>query len=291
MSSRTLADGTVLNSNVRLTPAANNESKSNNFGLYKAQILEAIPKGHKKNLWKKGVEYKAVLVGGHRDGEVLSNLIPLDSFGGADNFNEIVYTPRTTVLSGKNQGDGTPPSKTNGSYVIVAFLNGHYNHPVIISGWAQPNNTDYGASEDDGVRLLGRYQGLRWNIDKSGKLTIDHNGTSITLDGAEGDVTVTTQNKLTVNATGDVDVNSSGSVTVASQGDATVTSSGSANVSGANGITFTGPFTKIGSAGATEHLIFGDAFKTYFDGHIHGGGPPPSTPMPTGTLSTKATVD
>lgn len=304
MSSRRLRDGTVLNANLRLTQAPNNTSKYQNFGLYKAQILELIPKGDPRNKWKKGVEYRAVLVGGKRDGEELHGLVPLCGIGGEANFNEVVYKPRTKTLRGKNKGDKTAPDATDGSYVVVSFLNGHYNFPIIMSGWAQPNNTDYGATAEDDLRILGRYQGLRWNIDKSGKLTIDHSGTSIVLDGPEGDVTVTTTQKTVVNATDNVEVNSSSEVRVASTGktqvdaggDVDVTAAGEANISGANGITFFGPFTKIGSSGASEHVILGDLFKIFFDAHVHldpqgGVTGPPTVDMPAYTLSTKATVE
>ena len=47
--------------------------------------------------------------------------------------------------------------------------------------------------------------------------------------------------------------------------------------------------------GATEHLILGDAFKTYFDTHTHptGVGPsgPPIAVMPPATLSTYSTTN
>ena len=282
MSNRRLHTGHIVSSNTKLT-ARTGPSQYANYGVYKAQIIEAIAKGDPRNRWKKGVEYTAVVVGGPRNGELLHSVVPLCGFGGDKNFSEQVYTPRRKVLKGKDQGSSTPPENTDGSYVILSFLSGDINFPVILSGASQPNNTEYGAGEDDGARILGSYNGLRWNIDSSGKMTISNNGTSIVLDGPSGGVTITT--------TQDANINSSGKTNITSSGDVSVTSSGGVEVNGAAGINFTGPFVHLGSSGAAEQVIRGNDFKSYFDTHVHGGSGPPSTPMPTSTLSTKITTD
>jgi hypothetical protein len=142
---RKLRDGTILNSNTRLNKAPDNQSKYNNFSIHKAMITKSISKDDDKNQDKKGVGYEAVICGGEREGEVIRKLRPLCSFGGNENYNEVVYKPKEQVLSGKDKGEKTPPEHTDGSYVIVGFLNGHYNHPIILGGWAQPNNSEYGA--------------------------------------------------------------------------------------------------------------------------------------------------
>lgn len=299
MSARTLSDGSVINSNTRVINAPDNSSKYKNFGFYKASILRALPKDNPNNRSKKSVEYEAVIISGSRRGEIVRGLRPLDSFGGAGNFNEVVYQPKTQVLKGKNNGDKTIPEDTDGSYVVVGFMGGNYNFPIILGGWPQPNNSEYGASEADGTRILGKFQDLSWNIDKDGVLTISHSGTSIRLNGGSGDVTVTTTAKTVINATGNVEMTSSGNVEmtasgnaeITSTGPATITSSGAVNIGGAAGITFTGPFVKLGSA-AAEAVILGDTFKAYFDNHVHGAaGTPPTVPMPASTLSTKSQVE
>lgn len=277
MIKRTLRDGHINHDNMVVAKAPDHQSKYTNFGLYKAEIIESIPKGDKRNRWKKGVEYKARIIGGKRDGEVLHGLVPLCGFGGQENFNEVVYKPKSKIIRGSNKGDKTPSENTDGSQVVVAFLNGHYNFPIILSGWAQPNNSQYGAKSDDGVRILGQFQGLKWNIDKSGKMTISNGGTSIAMNGS--DVTITTTGKATINSTGNTTVSSSGKVDITSTAPTTLN---------APTVSLVGGSINLGSLAPADKMFLGSQLMAIFNAHTHVEHDGPVTSGPTPTLTNAA---
>lgn len=179
-----LPDGTVLNSNLKITPILDNKSKYQNNGTHKVMIIKSVPIDDENNRFKQGVEYAGVIIGGPRDGEILTNIQATDGFGGEGNFHETVLTPKTKVIKGKNKGDKTPPENTDGSYAMVTFLGGHFNHPVILGGLPQPNNAEYGAKKEDGTLLRGKFQGLSYSINKDGVLTLQREGTTIIIDSA-----------------------------------------------------------------------------------------------------------
>ncbi len=204
-------DGQVLNSNLKINNINQSASSPwNNFGIYKAMLLEAKYKDEDGNQYKHGVEYTAVITGGPRSGEFLSNVMPLDGFGGKDNYSEIVYTPKTKVLKGKNEGDSTPPENTDGSYVLIGFLGGHQSRPVILGGLKQPNNENYGANIDDSVLYRGQVNGMAWKISKDGILTVNREGTTITIDSTGNGVTISSDKAITINSSDSITLGSGG---------------------------------------------------------------------------------
>ena len=289
MGFKTLQDGSVLSSNTLINKATSDRSKYVNYGFYKAAILSKIPVGDPRNRNKASVEYDAVILSGNRQGELVSNVMTLDTFGGQDNFQEITYAPKTKVNNGKDNGNRTPPENTNASYVIIGFMNGYYNNPVILGGWRQPNNKITGATDAEDLIIRGAFQKLNWSVNKDGKLTVSHSGTSISLD-EDGNISIVTTKDTSIQSNQNVSIESTGNTSVNSTGNVEVTSAAAVQIGGAAGVTFTGPFVKLGE-NAVEAIILGDSFKTFFDGHTHGGGPPPNVAMPSSTLSPTSKVE
>ena len=98
MVKRRLKDGTILNAHTKIKKRPDIFNKYQQFGIHKAMITKRIPKDNVNNKWKRGVEYEATIVGGPRQGETIRNLIPLCSFGGNENYNEVVYKPKTQTI-------------------------------------------------------------------------------------------------------------------------------------------------------------------------------------------------
>ena len=278
-------DGTVVNSNLKLGQYSNNP-KNESYTIQKAMILEVYHKDHPKNKFKRGVEYRAVIVGGPREGELLHNVTPLDGFGGGGNFHEVVYTPKTEVIRGKNKGDATPPENTDGSHVIVGFLGGHQNHPIILGGWPQPNNAAYGASAEDGTLMNGSFNGLGYSINKDGVLKFTRKGTTIIVDSESGGISIESDKEITINSDEDIVINSAKNINVTANEIVNITgpsvninSSTSVNIAGAGSI-------NIGE-GASEAMVKGDALTTLFNLHTHSasGEGPPNEQMTASQLS------
>ncbi len=233
-------DGQVLSSNLKINDHKNpSDLKYNNFGLHKVMLLTAIPVDDKNNKYKQGVEYTGVIVGGPRDGEFISNLQPSDGFGGKDNFFETVYTPKTEVIRGSNKGDKTATENTDGSFVLVSFLNGHQNSPIIMGGYRQPNNENYGATKDDGTVCRGQFQGLSFKVDKEGIFTLEKEGTTLIVDANSGGVFIDTDKDVKINSATKIEL-------------------------GTN---------------ATQSFVLGEAFQSLFNGHTHSGGSVPDQQM------------
>ncbi len=198
MALRRMPDGSIISANVLLNNAPSDASKYRNFGIQKAMVLRANHPDSSKNRGKKSIEYDLVIVSGSRKGEIIRHVHPTDAFGGKDNFNETVYQPKTKVLKGKDMGDKTPPENCDGSYVLVCPIDGHYGSWNILGGIRNPNNpaTDHGSVSADGTVMHGKFNKLSWNINKDGKMTIDHSGTKIELDDT-GNVNITAVNGIT----------------------------------------------------------------------------------------------
>lgn len=300
MSSRSYKDGTVFNSNTRLNQKPNETSRYKNYGIYKAAIIKAYPKDDPNNRYKRGIEYDAIITSGIRKGEIVKNIPPMCGFGGEKNFNEVTYQPKTKVLRGQDKGNMTPPENTDASHIILSFLAGNYNYPLMLGAWPQPNNEEYGATEEDGTRILGQFQGLKWNIDKNGKLTISFNDNSIEFDGPSGNLTITTKNKTVINATDDVEINSqsntkinaSGNMDIQSTGPTSISASSAVNISGSGavtisgsgGVSMTGPSVSLGGGG--QPIPLGTDLINYLNNHSH---PSDNTP-PSQTFSSVSSI-
>jgi len=283
MSSLTYKDGHVFNSNTRLNQRPTPSSKYKNHGIFKAAILRSYPKGDPKNRSKRWVEYDAIVTSGVRKGEIITNITPMCGFGGDKNFNEVVYQPKTQVLKGKDLGDRTPPEDTDSSHIMVQFLNGNYNFPIITGAWPQPNNQEYGATEDDGTRLKGQFQGLAWNIDKTGKLTLIFKDNKIEFDGPTGNLTINATKDTTINTKGNTSIstdgnstiNSTGTMAINASGPTTISSAAATTVSGGSGVSVTGPSVSLGSGG--QPLPLGNDLVNYLNSHTHSSdNTPPS---------------
>lgn len=291
MSSRSYKDGTVFNSNTRLNEKPNESSRYKNYGTYKAAILRSYPKDDPNNRYKRGVEYDAIITSGIRKGELVRNIPPMCGFGGDKNFNEVVFQPKTKVLRGQDRGDMTPPEDTDSSHIVLTFLAGNYNFPLMLGAWPQPNNEEYGATQEDGTRILGQFQGLKWNVDKNGKLTLSFKDNSIEFDGPSGNLTITTKSKTTINADSDVEINSKSNAKINAQGNVDVQStgptsinaasavnisgSGAVSISGSGGVSLSGPSVTLGGGG--QPVPLGTDLINYLNTHTHPGDNTPPT--------------
>jgi len=173
---RRMVDGTIISSN---TPAARRSGNSrvfNNFEIYKAVVTDVIPKTDSRNVYGFGTEYNVLIEGGSREGERLSNVVSLNSFGGINNFCEWVYNKRTTNLTGGKMSATEAAQNFDNSYVIVGFISGHYNSAVILGAYPHPGNLVEKPAVSDGETLVGEFNGLRWKINDDGELIITYFG-------------------------------------------------------------------------------------------------------------------
>lgn len=275
---RKLKDGTPLNSNFKLSPRKDSHlTPYNNHGTYKGLVIKKTHKEDENNRYKKSTTYDVMIVGGPRDGETVTSAVPHCGFGGTDNYLETTYKPAS-----KKPDKDSPPHESDGSYVTLTFLDGHFGKPLITGGW--PRSKDFGISESDDVAVKGHFNGLDISINKDGTINLKYGSTEINMDGKEGNLDIKTSKDANITSTGKTTIDSTGNVEIAS--------AGSIQASGAAGIGFTGPFVNLGSNGATEQAVLGNLLKSWLDSHVHpSDNTPPTTPVPTSVLSSKVKVE
>jgi len=171
-----LPDGTVVSSNTIAGQRSGNRKLYKNFKIEKAIIVDVMYAGEKRNLYGLGTEYDVLIVNGPREGERLTNVLSINSFGGLNNFCEWVYNKRKVNYHGNKNTIDTPSEEFDNAYVIVGFLGGHYNSAVILGGYPHPGNTVEKPQRSDGEILVGEFNGLRWKINDDGELIITYYG-------------------------------------------------------------------------------------------------------------------
>lgn len=306
------------------------------------------------NVSKKFVEYDVSVRDAKAGQSVLRNLRKQDFLGGANDYDELVLEPNEFAFKGKLETSNLFTNK-NGTTVLLAFIDGSKDKPVIVGALQHPRKD--GAKRSDGIRRKGEFRGIQWELSKDGELTItyqsnrgpdgkfkrsetgptvikidktgalsirDNENQLIKMDRVSKSVQIVTKENYLItvgkdmsvsivgNSTRTVGGNESDSIqgntnraiqgnevdsiqgnsTRNIQGNETATTVGNRVHSAANHTLTGGGNIKIGSAGASEPLVLGNAFKTLYNAHTHIGnlGVPtgvPISPMSATQLSSK----
>jgi len=167
-------DGAIISSAHGKARKTNKTNAS--FALYRARVDKILYTDDKENLTKSIVEYNIIIDGSTpKDGTKYFNVPALPVLGGFNNYSESVLSETDHTFTSKPSGKRKPYNiNTNGSYVAVLFLYGRDEHPVIIGGWPHPQKI--GAKKSDGNRAKGEFNGIEWEINKNGELTINSLG-------------------------------------------------------------------------------------------------------------------
>lgn len=169
---RLMDDGAVIESALPMGNKPPENTRYKDLKIYKAQIEEVIYKDNERN--KTGhVEYDLVIMSGNvNEGyRKIRNAVSLNSLGGINDYEEIIYKAKTKEFS-RGAGLGKAYSEnTNGDIVALMFLEGNEEFPVIIGPWSHKRNNN-SASESDGHRMKGEYNGVQWEINKDGEFII-----------------------------------------------------------------------------------------------------------------------
>jgi len=170
------ADGSVFSEN---TPANAYDYAPVDHGVYKVLLTNVKYVDDKKNMLGKTatpeVLYDGVVVGGKNEGQQVSNIRDtLGATGGTLNYGERIYR----VCSKPLVGDGsTPLNKQDGDIVYCAFIAGNPAFPIIVGRAKNAlDRTNTGATKADGPRRRWQYNGLFFEINKNGEMSIKRKG-------------------------------------------------------------------------------------------------------------------
>lgn len=221
------ADGSVYSEN---TPSGDFDRESSFHGIYKVILVSVKYVDDKKNILGKTqapeVMYDGIIVGGKEEGQQLSNIRDaIESTGEDDNFGERIYKVCSMPVTGTS---AVPLSKQDGSVVYVAFINGNSGFPIIIGRAKNAlDRAKTGADKSTGPVRRWQYNGIYFEIDKNGNLTLKRKGGSFdSVNGifkavadANNALVKITDNKITLSTAGGATLNlSQGKVALGANG-------------------------------------------------------------------------
>lgn len=191
------------------------------WGLYKGLVLGVIPADHKNNSTGDRLEYVVKI-----RGQIYFNVIAVCDLGGIYNYSETIKKGTEDILD-ESQYD----EKRDGETVLVGFVGGHGDLPLIIGSLEHPTHGGYKkSSEANGRQHIFEYNGIEYKIDQNGTLTFeqiglkeiqgafrqptitnpDAVGAKISIDGTNGNIDIITPSGGQINidgATGDTAIN------------------------------------------------------------------------------------
>lgn len=171
---RKLPDGSIVNSYFHVKKSDTGADVKNQ-GM--RTVLGQVDKIHyiddQTNVSKKFVEYD-VIIRDERGGQsTLKNVRHESTLGGTNDYDETVLEANEVAFSGKLEA-GNLFSNKNGTLVYVSFRDGSFDKPYIEGTVMHPKKL--GAKRSEGIRKLGEFRGVEWNINAKGELIITYRG-------------------------------------------------------------------------------------------------------------------
>lgn len=226
----------------------NSDENKSKFGVYRGMVVDVIYTDDERNSNKERIEYTVRV-----NGQLYPNVIDVRALGGIYNHSEVI---RKSLEVDAGIEPIPYEEVVDGEHVVVAFLHGHADYPVILGGLPHTGNPVYKKGvKNDGRYARYEYNGIEFLTDKDGTLTIKQRGikdkdgvitntgaldaadpenpicTEIKIDGQTGDLSLTRWNGHKVEFVGDdlnIDV-PAGNVTVNAV-DANINASGNATI-------------------------------------------------------------
>ncbi len=140
----------------------------NNFSLKVGLVKKTYDTDHKENENKKMPEYDVLVFEQHEDQGVASTTYPhcifLDTFGGLGDFFEFKKRSPTDEQL-------LDPANSDGATVLMLCVDGISEKGLIIGAIPHPNRKST-LTKEAGNHLEGQFNGLNWQINDDGALTI-----------------------------------------------------------------------------------------------------------------------
>lgn len=163
-------DGSVISSYFQLKSEDSRDDIKNEGLVF---MLGQVEKIHftddKSNVSKKVVEYDVSVRDDSGGQSTYRNIRLMSDTYGSNDFQETILEFNEVAFSGKLDISNFFVNK-NGTTVVVAHFGGNKDKPFIIGAFPHPAKS--GAKRADGIRKLGEYRGVEWNINKDGELII-----------------------------------------------------------------------------------------------------------------------
>jgi hypothetical protein len=170
MSDDTAYDGTPLQAGMMEQQLTGHDPGYSIAGLREMVVVERYFVGSPGNRSRSYVEYACRDI---KSGDVIPGCRRLDVMNGLDNGDDNVLHPATKLRVGApgKFTRQTPANDTDGDRVLVGFVEGSRNRPIIL-GVLRPNGSTYGAKLIDGERRLTKHQGTTIEIKSDGAYVV-----------------------------------------------------------------------------------------------------------------------
>lgn len=166
-------DGSIQSSNTPSNDSYQEEAKD--YSIYRCLIIKTKYTDDPQNTTKDSpvpeVMYDCQIIGGFREGHIISNVRVSQDAGGQFNFSERIFKQSSAEKSEAGL------STQDGDIVYVSFVAGDQGAGIILGGGNHVLDRDStGAAKADGPRLRSQYNGIFTEIDKDGHYTFKRLG-------------------------------------------------------------------------------------------------------------------
>lgn len=134
-------------------------------------------------------------------GQVYHHAVALQNSQGVENGEEVTYKPATKSLLSRAFGMFTRANDSNGDLVLLGFVGGSRDRPVILGSLAH-QRARYAAKKEDGERRFVVHQGTTVEMRDDGSSVLTRNGSTVTVT-PDGDVRVDHRSGSRVHCDGD----------------------------------------------------------------------------------------
>ena len=141
---------------------------NNNTSLRLGVVIDIIDVEDDRNLSKLIPEYDVMVIENDNT-SIYKHCMSFDTFGGiGDFFNAKLRKPKDSKKVTKSGSI----KKQNGSIVLLLCIDGSSEQGIIIGAIAHPDRKNGKLTKDKGHHLEGEFNGVNWQIDKDGALTV-----------------------------------------------------------------------------------------------------------------------
>lgn len=170
-------DGSPIPSGMPVQKQSNFEDNRNRFGVFKGQVIRTIYPEDPDNTNRQRVEY-VVRVGNQN----YSHAIDIRGHGGIYNYEEHIHKGVDASLV-KKKDRTVEDQNLDGEFVLIMFLNGNSDLPIIIGAYQHNRNSAYKKRKrSDGVYSVNEFNGIEFEVDKDSNYTIKHVGRKSLVD-------------------------------------------------------------------------------------------------------------
>lgn len=168
-------DGSTISQYFQTTeqPTSGDDIYNQGLRLMIGQVEKIHYVDDQSNVSKSFVEYDVSVRNAKGGQSTLRNVRQVNLLGGTNDYEETVLESNDYAFKGKLEKSNFFVNK-NGTTVLVAFIDGSSDKPLILA--AIPHPKRIGSKRSQGINKNGEYRGIKWEINKDGEMIITHQG-------------------------------------------------------------------------------------------------------------------